>query len=154
MLPGVARPVLAAAETAGVRAIRNPFEPGWSLATGHGARSIRLKLRMLYRLRPRFLALPPIRDGRILTTDGTIGIAATGSLDAANLLEMLQALPDGVWELLCHPGYNDGDLDAVTTRLRASRETEREALLATFASNYGSPHNHPLISYREAGSQQ
>jgi hypothetical protein len=30
--------------------------------------------------------------------------------------------------LVTHPGYNDADLDKVRTRLRASREVEREAL--------------------------
>jgi len=31
---------------------------------------------------------------------------------------------------MTHPGYNDADLARVRTRLRASREVEREALLA------------------------
>ena len=33
-------------------------------------------------------------------------------------------------ELVTHPGYNDADLDKVRTRLRASREIERDALQA------------------------
>ena len=39
-------------------------------------------------------------------------------------------LPDGTWELVTHPGYNDADLAQAHTRLLASRETEREALCA------------------------
>ncbi len=108
----------------------------------------RLKLRILHHLRPRFFALPQIRDRHILTTDGTIGISATGSLDAATLRASLDALPDGLWELVCHPGYNDRELDAVTTRLRETRETEREALLAVFATPHSAepfrPASHPL----------
>jgi predicted glycoside hydrolase/deacetylase ChbG (UPF0249 family) len=147
VLPQVARPVLAAAETAGIRAIRNPFEERWSLALGSSALMRRLKLRILHHLRPRFFALPQIRDGCIVTTDGTIGISATGSLDAATLHAALDALPQGTWELVCHPGYNDRDLDAVTTRLRQTREVEREALLAAFASHSLNPSTPHLIHY-------
>ncbi len=39
-------------------------------------------------------------------------------------------MPQGTWELVCHPGYNDGDLAAVRTKLRESREVEMSALLA------------------------
>ena len=38
-------------------------------------------------------------------------------------------MPEGTWELVCHPGYNDQDLDQVRTRLRSTREVERNALL-------------------------
>jgi hypothetical protein len=43
---------------------------------------------------------------------------------------LLSQLPAGTWELVTHPGYNDADLDKVRTRLRASRDIEREALHA------------------------
>jgi chitin disaccharide deacetylase len=43
---------------------------------------------------------------------------------------LLTAMPDGTWELVTHPGYNDADLAKVRTRLRASREIERAALAA------------------------
>src|SRR5271157_4258353 len=43
---------------------------------------------------------------------------------------LLRKLPEGTWELVTHPGYNDSDLDRVRTRLRASREIERKLLLA------------------------
>jgi hopanoid biosynthesis associated protein HpnK len=149
MLPQVARPLLSAAETAGIHAIRNPFEGRWSLTIGSSALMTRLKLRILHHLRPRFFALPQIRDRRIVTTDGTIGISATGSLDATTLRAILNALPDGLWELVCHPGYNDRDLDAITTRLRETRNIEREALLSVFASNSLNPSNPHLIHYAD-----
>jgi hypothetical protein len=66
----------------------------------------------------------------VMTTDGTVGISATGSLNASTLRDTLAALPaDGTYELLCHPGYNDVDLDRVTTRLRNHRELEYRELL-------------------------
>jgi hypothetical protein len=65
------------------------------------------------------------------TTDGTIAISATGQLDSASLAQVLAAIPPhGTYELCCHPGYNDRDLDRVTTRLRAHRDVERAALLS------------------------
>ena len=65
-----------------------------------------------------------------MTTDGAIGILATGTLDAATITSLLLNMPEGTWELVTHPGYNDTDLAQVRTRLRASREIERQALLA------------------------
>ena len=38
-------------------------------------------------------------------------------------------MPAGTWELVCHPGYSDRALEQAHTRLLASRETERSALL-------------------------
>jgi hypothetical protein len=70
-------------------------------------------------------------------------------LDQPTLRKLLEAMPPGAWELVCHPGYNDADLDGVTTRLRRHRVTELHALLAEI------PHalrNYPelqLISYRD-----
>ena len=64
-----------------------------------------------------------------VTTSGTIAVAGTGVLDSATLRSLLQSLPPGTWELVTHPGYNDADLDRVRTRLRASRDVERGALL-------------------------
>jgi predicted glycoside hydrolase/deacetylase ChbG (UPF0249 family) len=136
ILPRVARPLLEAAEGCGIRAIRNPFEPVWSRSLPHRPRPSpllrRLQVGLIHYLRPRFLAIPQIRNGRVRTTDGTLGVSATGNLNASTLRLILDAMPDGVWELVCHPGYNDRDLDAVATRLRETREIEREALLAWF----------------------
>ena len=68
---------------------------------------------------------------------------------------LLKSIPDGTWELVCHPGYNDADLDAITTRLRTERETELRALLAAFAKS-SSPSMNPsglqLIHYGELTS--
>jgi hypothetical protein len=38
-------------------------------------------------------------------------------------------MPNGTWELVTHPAYNDAALANAGTRLLASRETERQALL-------------------------
>jgi predicted glycoside hydrolase/deacetylase ChbG (UPF0249 family) len=153
ILPQVARPLLIAAEHAGVRAIRNPFEQPWSLRIGRSAPMRRLQVALMSRLRPRFLALQLIASVAILTTDGTIGISATGRLDAHTLKATLAALPDGLWELVCHPGYSDPDLDAITTRLRTSRDIERDALLEVFTNNSPNPSAPKLIHYGSIGHE-
>jgi predicted glycoside hydrolase/deacetylase ChbG (UPF0249 family) len=151
ILPGVARPLLMAAERAGVRAVRNPFEQPWSLRIGRSGLMRRLQVEVMAKLRPRFLSLAQIRSGAVVTTDGTIGISATGRLDAATLEATLDVLPDGLWELVCHPGYNDPDLNAITTRLRASRDIEREALLGIFGGGSAHPSVAELIHYGNTG---
>jgi chitin disaccharide deacetylase len=148
LFPAVTRPLLRVAERCGIGAIRNPFEERWSLALGHGNRVRRLQVKLLGSLQSRFEQQPQIRNARVLTTDGTIGISATGHLDAATLHELLVALPaDGTFELCCHPGYNDGDLDRVTTRLRTHRDVERNALLTEIPARSLRPNAPQLINY-------
>ena len=155
LFPAIARPLLQVADRASIRAIRNPFEPAWNSALHHGNTSRRLAVNLIGRLRPRFAALPQIRDARVKTTDGTVAISATGQLDAATLAQTLAALPPtGAYELCCHPGYNDRDLDIITTRLRATREIERSALLAAFSETQPHPPSVKLINYSSISSQE
>ncbi|HZQ44196.1 MAG TPA: ChbG/HpnK family deacetylase [Acidobacteriaceae bacterium] len=151
LLSRVTRPIIRALEQSGVRCIRNPFEPRWA-ATLSGSTRRSLFVRAFQPGRRRFEASPPIAGRRILTTRGTIGISATGHLNSSTLSSLLQKIPDGTWELVCHPGYNDPDLDAIATRLRTERETELAALLAALAKSSSNP-LHPstlkLISYKE-----
>lgn len=128
MFPGVYRPLLRAAQACGVSAIRNPFEPEWSLRSTRNAGLVRrAEVRGLRALRNGFVAAAR-REG-VASTEGAIGVLATGTLDAATLRRFVDAMPEGTWELCCHPGYQDDSLKTVRTRLRQSRETEREALL-------------------------
>ena len=129
MFPAVLRPVLRAARAAGIRAVRNPFEPAWSLRATHGAPWIRrAEVRLLRLLEPTFRRI--VAEEGFTTTDGAIGVLATGTLDSTTVSSLLRNLPEGTWELVTHPGYNDSDLAQAHTRLLASRETEREALSA------------------------
>jgi predicted glycoside hydrolase/deacetylase ChbG (UPF0249 family) len=127
IFPGVLRPVLRAAWAARIRAVRNPFEPEWSRRATRGAPWLRrAQMRMLRLLEPTFRRI--VAEEGFTTTDGAIGVLATGTLDAATITSLLRNMPEGTWELVTHPGYNDTDLAQVRTRLRASRETERVAL--------------------------
>ena len=127
MFPQVLRPVLRAARACGIRAVRNPFEPRWALRATNGAPWMRLAevsaLRWLEPVCRRIIA-----EEGFTTTDGTVAVAGTGVLDAATVRSLLKAMPAGTWELVTHPGYNDADLARVNTRLRESRDVERQAL--------------------------
>jgi chitin disaccharide deacetylase len=152
LFPAVTRPLLRVAASACVGAVRNPFERGWSLTLRHGSRMRRLQVKLVGGLQTRFERQPQIRDEHVLTTDGTIGISATGSLYTRTLREILEALPaEGNFELCCHPGYNDKDLDSVTTRLRGHRDVERVALLAEVPRISLHPDAPKLIHYGELG---
>ena len=127
MFPAVLRPVLRAARAAGIRAVRNPFEPAWSLRATHGAPWIRrAEVRLLRLLEPAFRRI--VAEEGFTTTDGAIGVLATGTLDSTTVSSLLRGLPEGTWELVAHPGYNDTDLAQAHTRLLGSRDTERQAL--------------------------
>jgi chitin disaccharide deacetylase len=154
LFSAVARPLLDVADRTSISAIRNPFEPAWSLGLDHGSRTRRFAIKAIRHLRPRFDAALQLHSGRIATTDGTIAISATGQLNATSLAELLAALPaEGTYELCCHPGYNDSDLDRVTTRLRAHRDTEREALLTEVPKSLKRPDAPTLIHYGAFGPQ-
>jgi hopanoid biosynthesis associated protein HpnK len=148
LFPAVTRPLLGLAERCGIPAIRQPFEQPWSLALGHGSWLRRMQVKLLRPLKTRFDSHPQIANKRILTTDGTIGISATGNLDATTLNQILHAIPaGGTFELCCHPGYNDSDLDRVTTRLRSHRDIERQALLIELPKIALHPNAPQLINY-------
>lgn len=150
MLPAIAQPLLFVAERAGIGAIRSPFEQSWSSGAGRPEPIRRLEVLLCDRLlAPRFRELPQIRNHAVETTDGTIGISATGRLNRETLAALLQRLPaEGTYELVCHPGYNDRELDAIRTRLRVTREIERQALLDCLTS----PDKPELIHYGNLGN--
>ena len=128
MFPAVLRPLLRAAKKAGIHCVRDPFEPEWAVRASPRASWTRsAEVFTLRRFGPYFRRL--IAEEGFATTDGTIAVATTGTLDAAGLQSLLEKMPEGTWELVTHPGYNDADLDRIRTRLRESRETERQALL-------------------------
>lgn len=130
MFPAALRPVLRAAGRAGIRVVRNPFEPAWSARATPGAPWLRrMEVNALRRLETRFRRI--VAEESFRTTDGALGVLATGTLDARTVHALAGAMPpQGVYELVSHPGYNDADLQRAHTRLLASREVEREALMA------------------------
>jgi len=132
MFPSILRPLLRAADANNVRAVRNPFEAPRSVtvreAMGNRTLFVRKAETTVLRAALRRRWLSEVRLAGLATTDGSLGVAATGTLNAPRLRKMLEKMPPGVWELVCHPGYNDRDLASVRTKLRESREVEMAAL--------------------------
>jgi hopanoid biosynthesis associated protein HpnK len=148
LFPAVSRPLLTVLERTGIPAIRNPFEPTFVRRLDHAGIKRRLQLALLNRLRPAFVQLSQLRAANIITTDGTMGVSATGNLTSDTLSQILDALhPAGTFELVCHPGYNDADLDRIPTRLRSHREVEMQALLTAIPALLSQPNAPSLIHY-------
>lgn len=129
MFPSILRPVLRAAKAAGIHAVRNPFEPIWSLnATADAPELRRAQIIFLRRFESKFRRI--IAEEGFITTDGAIGVLATGSVNIATVNSLVAAMPEGTFEFVSHPGYRDEQLSRVNTRLLESREIERNALMA------------------------
>jgi predicted glycoside hydrolase/deacetylase ChbG (UPF0249 family) len=146
------QPVLQAARACGIRAVRNPFAPVQPLAFAHLIRRPHLW--------KRFTQVKVLRgweDGfrravaghGMVTTDGTFGIVSTGALDLELFEAIVGCIPEGTWEFCCHPGYNDDDLKHANTRLRESRDQEREVLTSPAGREIIARHHIELISYWE-----
>jgi predicted glycoside hydrolase/deacetylase ChbG (UPF0249 family) len=83
----------------------------------------------------------------IATADYFCGIAQTGELTREGVLRLLEILPEGTTELMCHPGYADADLANSGTRLQASRQAELEILTDTGIRNLVASQGIRLIDY-------
>jgi hopanoid biosynthesis associated protein HpnK len=152
IFPQILRPLLRAARGCGVRALRNPFGPRFPLRSSQLLSQPNLwtrfaELRILSRFAGQFRRAVD-REG-FVTPDGTLGIEVTGILDEKLFQGIAQSIPDGTWEFVCHPGYNDADLAAAKTRLRESRELELKVLTMPAAREVLAQAGVQLISYRD-----
>jgi chitin disaccharide deacetylase len=151
MFPSVFRPLLRAAEACGVRAVRNPFEViRISLAAGRPGLWKRYgEVKLLRNLASKFRRAT--KEAGVITPDGTLGIVVTGALDDRLFRLIIEKLPEGTWEFVCHPGYNDAELGSVQTRLRESREQELQVLKSPQTRDLLARSGIELISYRDLG---
>ncbi len=152
LLPSVLRPILQAARDSGIRAIRNPFAPLRPLALAHLLKRPHLwkrytQVRLLRGLNGDFRRA--VESYGLVTTDGTFGIVVTGALDERLFAAIAGSIPEGTWELACHPGHLDDELRTIRTRLRESRATELQVLTSAAAREALERHGVELISYRE-----
>ncbi len=152
IFPEVLTAVVRAARICGVPAIRNPFVPIRTMAAKSLRQNPRLwkrygQLRVLRSFAGQFPQ--KMRRAGLRTPDGSVGVIETGFLDVSLLREALVNLPDGTWELVCHPGYDDVDLRAAHTRLLASRDEERQLLTSPELRAFLEEQKIRLIGYRE-----
>jgi predicted glycoside hydrolase/deacetylase ChbG (UPF0249 family) len=152
LFPAVLRPLLRAARACGVHAVRNPFGPrkpmkSSDLWTRPSLWTRYAEVRILRALSGKFGIVASQES--LVTPDGTLGIVVTGALDEKLFRGIAAIVPEGTWEFVCHPGYNDDDLKSANTRLRESREAELRILTMPEARQWLLNSGIELISYRE-----
>jgi hopanoid biosynthesis associated protein HpnK len=152
LFPSVLKPLLQAARRCGVTAVRNPLAPLRPIAYSQLLRRPRLwkrytQVRLLRRVAAGFRHA--VEAEGLRTTDGTFGIVVTGALDERLFAAIVGSIPEGTWELVCHPGYCDEDLRNAETRLRESRDRELRVLTSPAARDILQKSGVQLISYRE-----
>ena len=147
LFPNILKPILRAAARCGISAIRNPLEPTFAQVPASTQWKRRAQVRLLRVLAAGFRELATAAG--VSTTDGTLAILATGSLTLEVFRAIIANIPDGTWEFVCHPGYDDDALRATGTRLRASRQRELEILTSDSARRTFEEYGVELISYRD-----
>jgi predicted glycoside hydrolase/deacetylase ChbG (UPF0249 family) len=150
MFPAALKPLLRAARERGVPAVRNPFGRVWPLPIVDLLRKRTLWLRfaelnVLRNFAARFRR--EVEAHGMRTTDGSLAVLVTGCLDLKLFTAIADSIPDGTWEFVCHPGYNDADLDKVDTRLRESRVQELALLTSPEAKEVLQRRGIELITY-------
>ena len=151
IFPQVLRPLLRAARACGVPAVRNPFGPVHiSIVAKRPSLWKRyVQIKALGRLGGVFRS--SVAGAGMLTPDGTIGVVSTGAMDDGIFKSAVENLPEGNWEFVCHPGYNDAELGSIRTRLRESRADELRLLTSPEARAILARSGVKLISYRDLG---
>ena len=157
MLPGLFGIALRLAKRYEISAIRISHESSQlraALSAGKEARRTVLKQSVEARglkLLARDARAQAERAG-ISTADHFCGIAQTGELTKEGVARLLQSLPEGTTELMCHPGYADDALRKTATRLQESREKELQILTDTKIRNLVASQGIRLIDYGFVGS--
>ena len=150
VFPEILAAMLRAARICGVRAIRNPIVPTLPAKLFKGKRELWKRygqVRMLHTFSKQFLQRT--KRAGLLTPDGVIGVIETGSVESSLLRQTIASLPEGTWELVCHPGYNDADLRTAGTRLLDSRDEERLVLTSPGLRQFLEEQKIRVINYRE-----
>lgn len=154
MLPGLFEIALRLARKHGIRAIRVSHEESRlraMLATG-GEQKSGVVLKQGVQARGLKLLARDAREmaerAGLVTADYFCGIAQTGVLTREGVEHLLESLPEGTTELMCHPGYADEELRASSTRLQQSRQTELEILTDARVRKLVASRGIRLLSYK------
>ena len=128
LAPPVLDAVARIAEEFGIPWVRRPFDLPITAARATATRRKRVASGGLTLVRARFQSALARRHCK--TTDHFAGFQITGRFRTQELVALIQALPEGSTELMCHPGRCSAELAAARTRLKQSREDELTALTA------------------------
>ena len=157
MLPGLFEIAVRLAKKHGIRAIRVSHEESRlrAVLATDGEQKTGVVLKQRVQARGLKLLAPDAREMAnrqgLVTTDYFCGIAQTGVLHRTGVERLLESLPDGTTELMCHPGYFDDALHASPTRLQESRQTELQILTDPTIRKLAATRGIRLISYKLLG---
>ena len=159
MLPGLFEIALRLAKRHGIAAVRVSHEESSlraALSTGAKQKGT-VVMKQGVQARGLKLLAPDAREqaerAGIATADYFCGIAQTGELTREGILRLMELLPEGTTELMCHPGYVDAELAKSATRLQASRQTEVEILTNTQIRNLVASQGIRLVDYGFAAQE-
>jgi len=159
MLPGLFEIALRLAKRHGIAAIRiSHEESSLRSALSAGAKQKgAIVMRQGVQARGLKLLAPDAREqaerAGIAAADYFCGIAQTGELTREGVLRLVEILPEGTTELMCHPGYADAELAKSATRLQASRQAEVEILTDTGIRNLVASQGIRLVDYGFAAQE-
>jgi hopanoid biosynthesis associated protein HpnK len=157
MLPGLFEIVVRLAKKHSIRAIRISHEESKlrTLLSSGGEQKTSVVLKQGVQARGLKLLARDAREmadrAGLVATDYFCGIAQTGAMTREGLEALLNNLPDGTTELMCHPGYSDEDLKRSSTRLQESRQSELEILTDARIRKLVATQGIRLISYQLMG---
>ena len=127
--------------------VRRPFD--FPLEAGGVGIAKRAVSRAMAPFRSRFL--PVLVKYGCKFTDHFAGFQVTGKFDESYLERLIQELPEGSTEFMCHPGFCTDELRSERTRLKESREAELKALTAPSVRAALDRAGVRLLNYRELG---
>jgi len=143
LLPPVLDAVARLAEEYKIPWVRRPFDFPMQAAGVPWAR--RVVSHGLGFLRARFQRVLCAHGCR--STDYFAGFQITGRYDAAELAALIEKLPEGSTEFMCHPGHCTAELRGAHTRLKESRAEELKALTSPEVKNVLRCSGVELVSY-------
>jgi hopanoid biosynthesis associated protein HpnK len=146
LAPPVLDAVARLGEEFGIRWVRRPFDFPLNALRGTVPRVKRMTSDALGLLRRRFHRVLERHGCR--TTDHFAGFQITGRFRTDQLVELLNVLPEGSTELMCHPGRCGKALLNAPTRLKESREHELAALVAPEVRQALERNRIELVTYR------
>lgn len=140
LLPAVCRALVRVAEEFHIPVIRRPADLPLSYRAPLAVKVVNLAVRRFARA----IDPTPLR-----TTDFFSGFCLTGRYNTADLQALFAKLPEGVTELMTHPGHCTSELMQAPTRLKQSRAAELAALRDPATRDALHAHHITLTRYRD-----
>jgi len=134
----------------GIKRVRKPFEDS-QIASKVPEASGALTQRFLVSVAG--MAAPAFRRGLksygLRAPEHFFGVTLTGHMCPAALRRLIEQLPQGTSEIMCHPGICDAELEGSSTRLKQHRQVELDALLNAEVGAAIEASGVQLIPYRD-----